>query len=157
MRVPASQPCPGIPLLPTLAWSPAAPKMDRLGTPLHFSNNIRLCHLSFRWKGGLQFMELLAYPVSERHGWDQEMERGSDYFFFSFGSPRFSVTGSEGWWRGEYRQQRAGLLRYVCSNLDLAVASAGERARSGEVLSSIPLTAPTLPIHLALASQVPWR
>ena len=26
MRVPASQPCPGIPLLPTLAWSPAAPR-----------------------------------------------------------------------------------------------------------------------------------
>lgn len=157
MRVPVSQPCPGILLLPTLSWSPAAPNMDRLGTPLHFSNNIRRCRLSFRWKGGLQFMECLAYPMSERHGWDQEMGRGSDFFFFSSGSPRFSGTGSEGWWRGEYRQQRAGLLRSACSNLDLAVASAGERARSGEVLSSIPLTALILPIHLALASQVPRR
>ena len=62
MRVPVSQPCPGIPLLPTLAWSPAAPNMDRLGTPLHFSNNIRRCRLSFRWKAGFSLWSIWLIP-----------------------------------------------------------------------------------------------
>lgn len=46
-------------------------------------------------------------------------------------------------------------MRYVCSNLDLAVAELLE-GKVGEVPASIPLTAPPSP-YIALASQVPWR
>ena len=76
---PPAPSCPGIPLLPTLACSPPAPEMDRLGTPLYFSNSGRRSPPSCRWKGMLQFMERLGYPMLGRRGWDQEL--GGVLFF----------------------------------------------------------------------------
>lgn len=115
--------------------------MDRLRTPLYFSN-IRCHHPFCCWNKVLQVMGALELSVP---GWDPIVWIQLGAFLFSD-----RVHGVR------ERREQGACPALSAASPSLIVPSARERKR-GRLPSGVPLSPSTPLIHFALATDVPWR